>query len=103
MYCTQRAGLDGHARRSDTFRAISCSVGACTAMRSEVRADRRWSLIADDIPLQATSSYRWRWSACDADLRPEIVIIRRTSDPPSIVMPLDGSAATVREKTTAGS
>ena len=34
--------------------------------------------------------------------RPEIVIIGRTSDPPSIIVPIDGTSATTSAATIAG-
>ena len=103
VYCTQRADSTGTlADPTSTFRFSCSGAGACTSNAKQC-AQTGWSLIADDIPLQASFFLPVGGLPATPTSDPEIVIIGRTSDPPSIVVPLDGSAATTSAATTAGS
>ena len=103
VYCTQREDSTGTLSDPSSEFRFSCSgASACATTASEC-ADTGWSLISDDIPLQASFFLPLGGLPAAATSDPEIVVIGRTSDPPSIVVPLDGNAATTSAATTAGS
>ncbi|MBM4242501.1 MAG: hypothetical protein FJ148_01635 [Deltaproteobacteria bacterium] len=102
VYCTQRADSTGTLSDPTSEFRFSCSgASACTATASEC-AETGWSLISDDITLQASFFLPVDGLPATPTSDPEIVIIGRTSDPPSIIVSLDGTSATTAAGTTAG-
>ena len=99
VYCTQNEGSTGTLDDPSSEFRFSCSgASACTGTASECAATG-WTLIADDIPLQASFFLPPAGLPATPQSDPEIVVIGRTSDPPSIVVPLDGDAASALAST----
>jgi hypothetical protein len=102
VYCTQRADSTGMLSDPTSEFRFSCSGASACATNASECAETGWSLISDDIPLQASFFLPVGGLPATPTSDPEIVIIGRTSDPPSIVVPLDGTSATTSAGTTAG-
>jgi len=92
VYCTQRADSTGTLSDPTSEFRFSCSgASACAATASEC-AETGWSLISDDIRLQASFFLPVGGLPATPTSDPEIVIIGRTSDPPAIIVPIDASS-----------
>ena len=100
VYCTQRADSTGTLSDPTSEFRFSCSgASACTGT-ADTCAATSWSLISDDITLQASFFLPPAGLPATPQSDPEIVVIGRTSDPPSIVVSsfssTMGAAATAR-------
>ncbi len=94
VYCTQREDSTGTLSDPSSEFRFSCSgASACTTSATECAANG-WSLISDDITLQASFFLPAAGLPATPQSDPDIVIIGRTSDPPSIVVPIDASSLT---------
>ena len=94
VYCTQRADSTGTLSDPTSEFRFSCSGASACASNASECAETGWSLISDDIPLQASFFLPVGGLPATPASDPEIVIIGRTSDPPSIVVPIDASSLT---------
>ena len=102
VYCTKREDSTGTLSDPTSELRFSCSgASACETNASEC-AENGWSLISDDIALQASFFLPVGGLPATPTSDPEIVIIGRTSDPPSIIVPIDGTSATTSAATIAG-
>jgi hypothetical protein len=101
VYCTQRADSTGTlSDPSSTFR-FSCSGASACQTTAQECSFNGWTLISDDISLQASFFLPVGGLPATPTSDPDIVIIGRISDPPSILVPIDGASAT-SAATTAG-
>ncbi|MBY0279208.1 hypothetical protein K2Z84_28070 [Candidatus Binatia bacterium] len=101
VYCTQREDSTGTLSDPSSIFRFSCSGASACETTAQQCANTGWTLISDDIPLQASFFLPVGGLPATPTSDPEIVIIGRTSDPPSIVVPLDGALAS-SAATTAG-
>jgi hypothetical protein len=101
VYCTQRDDSTGTLSDPNSTFRFSCSGASACETTAQECSRTGWTLISDDIPLQASFFLPIGGLPATPTSDPEIVIIGRTSDPPSIVVPIDGAAAT-SAATTAG-
>jgi len=99
VYCLEREDSTGTLQDPASEFRFSCSgASACAGTASECAATG-WTLISDDIPLQASFFLPPGGLPATPQSDPEIVVIGRTSDPPSIVVPVDGSSASALSST----
>ena len=95
VYCSQRPDSTGTLADSASEFRFSCSgASACAGSAGECAATA-WALIADDITLQASFFLPPAGLPATPQSDPEIVVIGRTSDPPSIIVSESGSALSV--------
>jgi len=104
VYCKQRPDSTGTLSDPSSEFRFSCSgASACAGTASECAANG-WTLISDDITLQASFFLPPAGLPATPQSDPEIVVIGRTSDPPSIVAPnfstTSGAAATAHPAAT---
>jgi len=91
VYCTQRADSTGTLADPDSeFRFICEGSGACATTARDC-AQNAWRPISNDVRLQASFFLPPLGLPAAPQSDPEIVVIGRTSDPPSLIAP--GSAA----------
>jgi hypothetical protein len=100
VYCTINDGSTGTLEDPESEFSFTCSgADACETTAAECASD--WQLISNDIPLQASFFLPPQGLPATPQSDPEILVIGRTSDPPSIVVPL-GEGATTSLATPAG-
>lgn len=102
VYCTQREDSAGTLSDPSSVFRFSCSGASACQTTAQECSNTGWTLISDDISLQASFFLPVGGLPATPTSDPEIFIIGRTSDPPSIVVPIDGVAATTAAATTAG-
>jgi len=99
VYCTQNESSTGTLDDpSSEFRFACSGASSCASTASEC-AETGWTLISADIPLQASFFLPPAGLPATPQSDPEIVVIGRTSDPPSIVVPVNGSTSSALAST----
>jgi hypothetical protein len=85
IYCTPRGDSAGSLDDpSSQFRFSCLGTSACDSTARDC-AQNRWSLISDDVALASSFFLPPQGLPASVQSDPEIVVIGRTSDPPSIV------------------
>jgi len=85
IFCTQRGDSTGSLDDPSSEVRLSCQgTGACDSTARDCAASR-WSTISDDVRLPASFFLPPEGLPSTLQSDPEIVVIGRTSDPPSII------------------